>query len=578
MGACTIPFSRLEVDFNGDVWLCCPTWLPVPIGNLIDDDLPTVLHSEAAESVRESARDGSYRHCRRCPFLPKHGGIVVPQPPLDPRETPASTTVTDLHWSYDRRCNLACPSCRKERFHFGVGGLTKRRLDLIHSRVLSSRVLETTRRLHITGSGDPFASDVYFDFLRGLTPSSYPGLRISLYTNGLLATPDNWTKIGNGARHVDSVEVSIDASCPETYRENRRGNWDMLCENLRFLRGLRTRGRLDSLRLSFVVQANNVREIPAFMDLAQHYEADLVKFVELANLGTYEDTGSLIDGTWRLGTKYAERAVHLPSHPLRDVLAKNMAQVESEHPDRVLWVGFQPTDAVTPPLDAEPTPRVELVETERPLVTWQDLPGYFDFEQIYDDAVNMASDGARFVEIGVLYGRSTAYMARAIAKSGKKIAFDAVDKFALSYPSDLEYQYELLEPSTRLWSAPKPGVLAMRRAVRELKDHEQIVKRFLELAELTSHVNLVKSIGQERASHYEDGSLDFVFFDTAHTYEDTASILRLYLPKLRPGGVIAGHDFYPPYEGHMLAVRDVLGDSFEVPPPWSSFVYRKPLP
>lgn len=41
----------------------------------------------------------------------------------------------------------------------------------------------------------------------------------------------------------------------------------------------------------------------------------------------------------------------------------------------------------------------------------------------------------------------------------------------------------------------------------------------------------------------EDGSLDFVFIDDDHLYEPCKLSLNSWWPKVRPGGVFAGHDY-----------------------------------
>lgn len=41
----------------------------------------------------------------------------------------------------------------------------------------------------------------------------------------------------------------------------------------------------------------------------------------------------------------------------------------------------------------------------------------------------------------------------------------------------------------------------------------------------------------------EDGSLDAVFIDASHTEDDVARDIDLWLPKVKSGGVVCGHDF-----------------------------------
>ena len=37
-------------------------------------------------------------------------------------------------------------------------------------------------------------------------------------------------------------------------------------------------------------------------------------------------------------------------------------------------------------------------------------------------------------------------------------------------------------------------------------------------------------------------AVDVLFIDTSHTYDQTAAELRLYVPRVRPGGVVLLHD------------------------------------
>ena len=47
----------------------------------------------------------------------------------------------------------------------------------------------------------------------------------------------------------------------------------------------------------------------------------------------------------------------------------------------------------------------------------------------------------------------------------------------------------------------------------------------------------------EAASLFENGSLDFVFLDADHSFESVWQDLRVWYPKIRIGGILAGHDF-----------------------------------
>jgi predicted O-methyltransferase YrrM len=52
----------------------------------------------------------------------------------------------------------------------------------------------------------------------------------------------------------------------------------------------------------------------------------------------------------------------------------------------------------------------------------------------------------------------------------------------------------------------------------------------------------IRSASAPAASLFDDGSLDAVFVDGSHIYEDVLADIDAYLPKVRKGGVIFGHD------------------------------------
>lgn len=47
----------------------------------------------------------------------------------------------------------------------------------------------------------------------------------------------------------------------------------------------------------------------------------------------------------------------------------------------------------------------------------------------------------------------------------------------------------------------------------------------------------------EAAKVVPDATLDFVYIDARHDYESVKEDLNAWLPKLRPGGILAGHDY-----------------------------------
>ena len=186
--------------------------------------------------------------------------------------------------SHDRSCNLSCPSCR-------TGLILARkaeqaRLNRIADAVLFP-LLASAERLRVTAGGDPFGSAHFQYVLRHLDRASNPALRLDLQTNGILLTPRLWETLKLEGK-VDQLIVSLDAAAPETYEVVRRGGrFDALLANLAFMATLRRERRIRRLRLDFVVQAANFREMPRFVELARGFAADWVKFQMVRSWGTW---------------------------------------------------------------------------------------------------------------------------------------------------------------------------------------------------------------------------------------------------------------------------------------------------
>ena len=150
---------------------------------------------------------------------------------------------------------------------------------------------------------------------------------------------------------------------------------------------------------------------------------------------------------------------------------------------------------------------------------YQDLgENWFTYPELYSTMVEYFPEGSHFVEVGTWKGMSAAYMAVEIINSGKNIKFDCVDlwEYVDYLPDDIEKE---LFP-------------------------ENLYDTFLKNIEPVKHIiNPIKELSWDGAKHYEDKSLDFIFIDAAHDYESVKKDINAWFPKLKPTGIIAGHDY-----------------------------------
>lgn len=176
-------------------------------------------------------------------------------------------------------------------------------------------------------------------------------------------------------------------------------------------------------------------------------------------------------------------------------------------------------------------------------MTWSDVPGWFDFDDIYSEVVAGAHDGAHFVEVGTLFGKSTTAMAGLIRDSGKKIRFDAIDPNKLDPPSFCKKPQRDVE------------VAAEFGGIRQAFEH------YADATGTRKFINVITRRDKEVVGEYADSSLDFFFLDAEHTYEGTKASLLAWLPKMKSGAIFAGHDYTNmDWPGVKQAVDEVLKD------------------
>ena len=84
------------------------------------------------------------------------------------------------------------------------------------------------------------------------------------------------------------------------------------------------------------------------------------------------------------------------------------------------------------------------------------------------------------------------------------------------------------------------------RATRHKTEKSLIAaeKKAMEQTEFASDRRFVhKMTSEEAAILIADGSLDFAFIDACHLYDDVRQDIALWYPKIKVGGLVAGHDY-----------------------------------
>ena len=283
---CISPFRYLDIQGTSQ-YICCPSWCPTNIreteDNNInwdpvssDENLLKNWNSPTIQEVRKSVVDGSYKYCNHkiCPALSSLINTGIPAPVLLERSAFEHTynikSVDDVKnfqvlpeeilFGFDRSCNLKCPSCRADLVSNDDVNSEDHNRKLILLKKIEESFAPSLKKIMITGSGDPFYSKIYRDYLINFNEQLYPNLEcIQIITNGVLLNEKMWNSL-KSKKYIKVVEISIDAGCKDTYENVTRlnGDWDKLIENIKFLS---TQSSIVHMTFSMVVSQHNYKEM-----------------------------------------------------------------------------------------------------------------------------------------------------------------------------------------------------------------------------------------------------------------------------------------------------------------------------
>jgi hypothetical protein len=149
------------------------------------------------------------------------------------------------------------------------------------------------------------------------------------------------------------------------------------------------------------------------------------------------------------------------------------------------------------------------------------IPGWFAFDELYNQFVEESKNGDTFVEVGTWFGKSTNYLASKIKESKKDIKFITIDTFKGTDDEEL---------------------------------HQNIVGAFngdifyefvdnTVLSENYGSFEIIKDTSHNAANQFSNSSIDYIMLDAGHSYEDVNDDIHYWYNKVKPGGTISGDDY-----------------------------------
>lgn len=112
--------------------------------------------------------------------------------------------------------------------------------------------------------------------------------------------------------------------------------------------------------------------------------------------------------------------------------------------------------------------------------------------------------------------------------------------------------------SVDLWEKQEPRAGVEGAETYEQFNHEDNYRRFSAFCQnhFADRVDIMRMDTHSAARFIPDASLDFVFIDADHTYEGCRRDIEDWTCKIRPGGILSGHDINWP------TVRQAVNEKF----------------
>jgi hypothetical protein len=164
---------------------------------------------------------------------------------------------------------------------------------------------------------------------------------------------------------------------------------------------------------------------------------------------------------------------------------------------------------------------------------YQQVPGFFSFQPVYDLGLSRVPNGGKWVEIGSWQGKSLSYAVVESLRKGKKIEFHCVDIWMLS----AKHQQPGLETDQDLYES-------FVRHTNPIREHFTVHRCLSNLA----------------ADQFSDNTLDFVMIDADHSYEAVIKDIRAWWPKIKPGGLLVGDDLRGSFPGVRQAITEFASE------------------
>lgn len=174
-------------------------------------------------------------------------------------------------------------------------------------------------------------------------------------------------------------------------------------------------------------------------------------------------------------------------------------------------------------------------------MTYKNIKGYCDFHDFYKDVFLSLPDNAVCVEVGCYFGHSVAYLATLAKESGKNVRIYAVDHFK--------------------------GSEEHKSHISEINLYDAFICNIIDCG-ISEYITALKMESVEAAKLFDDRTIDFCFLDGSHDYESVKSDCLAWEKKVKPRGILSGHDYSKSWPGVIQAIDELYPQAEKIKSVW----------
>lgn len=184
---------------------------------------------------------------------------------------------------------------------------------------------------------------------------------------------------------------------------------------------------------------------------------------------------------------------------------------------------------------------------------WKQIPScWFDFQDIYDEAVETAPANSILVECGSFWGQSTVYLAESAKLADKGLKVYCVDTWGMT-PANNPPMFDKAQIPQHI----EPSVHAQY--------HDSVFETFAHFVDATGlspdPLRILRMSSIEAALLFKESEwvkrnpIHFVFLDDDHDYPYVKREIAVWDELIKESGFIAGHDWTNEFSGVERSVR-----------------------